>query len=48
MQTHLQYGNPEATGVEEILMGIRKTIKNDSDALERGMAVFEMLYQAKT
>ncbi len=43
-----KYGNPEATGVEEILMGIRKTVKNDSDALERGMAVFEMLYQAKT
>jgi len=43
-----KYGNPEATGVEEILMGIRKTAKNDGDALERGMAVFEMLYQAKT
>lgn len=43
-----KYGNPEATGVEEILMGIHKTVKNDSDALERGMAVFEMLYQAKT
>jgi hypothetical protein len=43
-----KYGNPDATGVEEILMGIRKTVKNDSDALERGMAVFEMLYQAKT
>jgi hypothetical protein len=43
-----KYGNPEATGIEEILMGIRKTVKNDSDALERGMAVFEMLYQAKT
>jgi hypothetical protein len=43
-----KYGDPEAKGVEEILMGIRKTVKNDSDALERGMAVFEMLYQAKT
>ena len=43
-----KYGDPEATGVEEILIGIRKTVKNDSDALERGMAVFEMLYQAKT
>lgn len=43
-----KYGNPEAPGVEEFLMGIRKTVKNDSDALERGMAVFEMLYQAKT
>jgi hypothetical protein len=43
-----KYGNPGATGIEEILMGIRKTAKNDSDALEQGMAVFEMLYQAKT
>jgi len=43
-----KYGNPEATGVEEILIGIRKTTKNDGDALDRGMAVFEMLYQAKT
>ena len=42
-----KYGNPEAPGVEEILMGIRKTAKNDSDALERGMAVFEMIYQSK-
>jgi hypothetical protein len=43
-----KYGDPEVTGVEEILIGIRKTAKNDSDALERGMAVFEMLYKAKT
>jgi hypothetical protein len=42
-----KYGNPEAPGVEEILMGIRKTAKNDSDALERGMGVFEMIYQSK-
>jgi type II secretory pathway component PulJ len=43
-----KFGNPEAPGVEEILMGIRKTAKNDADALEQGMAVFEMLYQSKT
>jgi hypothetical protein len=43
-----KYGNPEATGVEEILMGIRKTAKNDADGLERGVAVFDMLYHAKT
>jgi len=42
-----KYTNPEASGVEEILSGIRKTAKNDIDALERGMAVFEMLYQSK-
>jgi hypothetical protein len=43
-----KYGNPETPGVEEILIGIRKTANNDSDALERGMTVFEMLYQSKT
>ena len=43
-----KYGKPEATGVEDILAGIRKTAKNDADGLERGMAAFEMLYQSKT
>jgi hypothetical protein len=43
-----KYGNREAAGVEDILTGIRKTARDDSDALERGMAVFEMLYQSRT
>jgi hypothetical protein len=43
-----KYGNAEGSGVEEILSGIRKTAKDDHDALTRGMAVFEMLYQART
>jgi hypothetical protein len=43
-----KYGNTEGPGVEEILSGIRKTAKDDLDALERGMAVFEMLYQSRT
>ncbi len=43
-----KYGNTGTAGVEEILTGIRKTGKNDLDTLERGMAVFEMLYQSKT
>ncbi len=43
-----KYGTTESTGVEDILSGIRKTAKNDSDSLERGMAVFEMLYQSKS
>ena len=43
-----KYVRPEASGVEEILTGIRKTAKNDSDGLERGMAAFEMLYQSKS
>lgn len=42
-----KYKNPEAPGIEDILSGIRKTAKNDTDALERGMAVFEMLYQSR-
>ena len=43
-----KYGKPEATGVEDILSGIRKTAKSDADGLERGMAAFEMLYQSKS
>ncbi len=43
-----KYENPEAAGVEDIIRGIRKTTKNDVDALERGMMVFEMMYQSRT
>lgn len=43
-----KYAKPETAGVEDILTGIRKTAKNDADGLERGMAVFEMLYQANS
>jgi hypothetical protein len=43
-----KYGNAGTSGVEEILSGIRKTGKDDLDALERGRAVFEMLYQSRT
>jgi len=43
-----KYGKPEASGVEDILAGIRKTAKSDMDGLERGMAAFEMLYQSKS
>ncbi len=43
-----KYNNPETRGIEDILIGIRKTSKNDSDALERGIAIFEMLYASKT
>lgn len=39
-----RYTNPAAPGVEAILSGIRDTAGDDTDALERGMAVFEMLY----
>lgn len=43
-----RYKAPEASGVEELLTGIRKTAKNDAEALEKGMAVFEMLYAGKS
>jgi len=43
-----KYETPEARGIEEILTGIRKTAKDDSEILYRGMAVFEMLYASKS
>ncbi len=42
-----KYHASEARGVEEILAGIRKTASDDSDALEKGMAVFQMLYASQ-
>ncbi|MGW8273221.1 MAG: chromate resistance protein ChrB domain-containing protein [Thermodesulfovibrionales bacterium] len=39
---------PEARGVEDILMGIRKTAENDATMLAKGMEVFDMLYMSKT
>ena len=43
-----QYESPESKGVEEILQGIRKIVKDDREALEKGIEVFEMLYASKT
>lgn len=43
-----KYTNPEIKGIGEILSGIRKISKDDTEALEKGIAVFEMLYAAKT
>lgn len=43
-----KYSSPEARGIGEILLGIRKTGKDDHDILSRGMDVFEMLYASKT
>ena len=42
-----KYKSAEAKGLEDILIGIRKTAKDDRDALEKGMQVFEMLYMSK-
>lgn len=39
-----KYKNPEVKGIEDILKGIRKTIKDDAEILKQGITVFEMLY----
>ncbi|WP_188055261.1 chromate resistance protein ChrB domain-containing protein [Oryzomonas rubra] len=41
-----KYRNPAAEGLREILDGIRKTVKDDHEALEKGMSIFEMFYAA--
>ncbi len=43
-----KYGNPETAGLEEILIGIRKSHKDDAAALEQGMRTFEMMYMSKS
>lgn len=43
-----RYNAPEARGIEDILSGIRKTAKDDMEALEKGMGVFDMLYASKS
>ena len=43
-----KFHSNEAAGIEDVLTGIRKTGKGDTDILERGIAVFEMLYASKT
>jgi len=42
-----KYTPPEAKGLEEILLGIRKSTQDDKEALEKGMTIFEMLYTAQ-
>ena len=43
-----RYSAAEAKGIEDILSGIRKTALDDDEMLEKGIAVFEMLYAAKS
>jgi hypothetical protein len=43
-----KYPAPEAQGIEELLKGIRKTGKADGEILEKGMALFELLYASIT
>ena len=42
-----KYRNAESAGLEEILSGLRKAVKDDNDLLEKGISVFEMLYLSK-
>jgi hypothetical protein len=42
-----KYGNAIGSGIEEVLTGIRKTVKDDAEMLEKGIAVFEMIYQSR-
>lgn len=35
-------------GIEELLKGIRKTSRDDLEILEKGLALFEILYASKT
>ena len=41
-----KFANPQASGVETLLLGIRKTAKDDHEALEEGIKTFEWLYAA--
>jgi hypothetical protein len=41
-----KFANPQASGVETILLGIRRTAKDDREALEEGIKTFERLYAA--
>jgi hypothetical protein len=38
--------NPQVVGVEAILLGLRKSVKDDREALEEGIKVFDRLYVA--
>jgi len=42
-----KFRTSEAKGIEDILSGIRKTAKDDYECLEKGMAIFEMLYASR-
>jgi hypothetical protein len=42
-----KFRTPEAKGIEDILSGIRKTVKDDHEALEKGTSIFEMLFVSK-
>jgi hypothetical protein len=41
-----KFANSQASGVETILLGIRRTVKDDCEALEEGIKTFERLHAA--
>lgn len=41
-----KFVSPQASGVESILLGIRKGVGDDLEALEEGITIFERLYAA--
>ena len=43
-----KYHNPESAGIEQVLTGLRKSLHDDNELLEKGMSVFEMLYISRT
>ena len=43
-----KYRNPTAEGLRDILNGIRKTVNDDHEAIEKGMSIFEMLYASNS
>lgn len=43
-----KYRATEANGIENILLGVKKTANNDLEGLEKGMAVFDMLFASKS
>lgn len=42
-----KYRNAETKGLEEILSGLRKAVRDDAELLEKGISIFEMLYLSK-
>lgn len=43
-----EYDNPQSCGIAEILTAIQQTAGGDIEALQRGAAIFELLYLSKT
>lgn len=43
-----KYSNPAAEGLRDILEEVRRTARNDQEALEKGMIIMDMLYASKS